>query len=127
MRASAHLSQTSASTSAQIPGDQIYCTTAQRFTADLHTPPVISLLSKTLRGGTRAGVQLSLSKIATVSLTVRQGSQVVWRNSALLERGKPRLLWITPSKAGTFSVELTATDLAGNFSTTTGTVVLSGH
>ena len=98
--------------SAQIPGDQIYCTTAQSFTADLHTPPTISLISKKLAGGTRAGVQMSLSKISTVSMTVRQGSKVVWSNSATVERGKPRLLWITPSKGGTFAVELTATDLA---------------
>jgi hypothetical protein len=120
---SAHAAQASA----QIPGDQIYCTTAQSFTADLHTPPAISLISKKLAGGTRAGVQMSLSKISTVSMTVRQGSKVVWRNSATVERGKPRLLWITPSKGGTFSVELTATDLAGNFSTANGTVLVSRH
>jgi hypothetical protein len=116
-----------AQTSTQIPGDQIYCTTAQAFTADIHTPPVISLLSKILPAGARAGVQLSLSKISNVSLTVRQGSKVVWTNSATLERGKPKMLWITPAKGGSFSIELTATDLAGNFSTTNGTVVLSGH
>jgi hypothetical protein len=116
-----------AQASAQIPGDRIYCTTAQQFTADLKTPPVVSLLSKTLPAGARAGVQLSLSKISTVTLTVRQGSKVVWTNSAELERGKPRMLWVTPSKGGSFSVELTASYLAGNFSTTNGTVVLSGH
>ena len=112
---------------APIPGDQIYCTTAASFTADLHTPPVISLLSKTLHGGARAGVQLSLSKISTVSMTVRQGSRVVWTNSATVERGKPRLLWVTPSNGGTFSITLAATDLAGNFSTATGTIVVSRH
>ena len=114
-----------AATAVQIPGDQIYCTTAQRFTADLHTPPAISLLSKTLPGGARAGLQLSLSKIATVSLTVRQGAKVVWTNSATVERGKPRLLWLTPSNGGSFSVELIATDLAGNVATANGTVVVS--
>jgi hypothetical protein len=118
----AHAAQTS---SVQIPGDQIYCTTAQRFTADLHTPPAIALLSKTLPAGARAGVQLSLSKIATVSLTVRQGAKVVWTNSATVERGKPKLLWITPAKAGSFSVQLTATDLAGNVSTASGTILVS--
>lgn len=120
-----HAAQTQ--TGAQIPGDQIYCATAQRFTTDLQTPPTISLLSKKLAGGTRAGVQFSLSKISTVHLTVRHGSKVVWTNSATIERGKPRILWITPTKGGTFSVALTATDLAGNFSTTTGTVVVSRH
>jgi hypothetical protein len=117
----------SAQTSSQIAGDQIYCTTAQHFTADLRTPPVISLLSKKLVGGTRAGVQFSLSKISTVTITVRAGTKVVWTNSATIERGKPRILWITPAKGGTFSVELTATDLAGNFATTAGTVVVSRH
>ena len=81
-RRRAHALAQTSSRGVQIPGDQIYCTTAQRFTADLHTPPAISLLSKTLPGGARAGVQISLSKISTVSLTVRQGSRVVWTNSA---------------------------------------------
>src|SRR3984885_7708602 len=49
-----------AQASTQIPGDQIYCTTAQRFTGDLHTPPTIEVLSKTLPGGARAGVEISL-------------------------------------------------------------------
>jgi D-glucuronyl C5-epimerase C-terminus len=110
-----------------IVADQVYCTTAQSFSADLKTPPLISLLSKTLRGGTRAGVQISLSKISTVELKVKQGSQVVWSNRATVEHGKPKLLWVTPAKGGTFSVTLTATDLAGNFSTATGTIVVSHH
>ena len=105
-------------------GDQIYCTTAQRFTADLHTPPVVALLTSTLRGGTRAGVQISLSKVSTVGLTVRQGALVVWRNSATVERGRPKLLWATPANGGTFSVTVTATDPAGNFATANGTIVV---
>jgi D-glucuronyl C5-epimerase C-terminus len=108
-----------------IPGDAIYCTTAQHFTTDLHTAPVVSLITTTLPTSARAGVQLALSKISTVSLTVRQGSHVVWTNSATVERGKPRLLWVTPAKAGSYSITLTASDLAGNFSTATGTVTLA--
>jgi hypothetical protein len=116
-----------AATGPAIAGDQVYCTTAQRFTADLSTPPAIALLSRTLRGGTRAGVQVSLSKISTVRMSIRQGSRVVWSNRATLEHGKPRLLWITPAKGGTFSVTLTATDLAGNFATAQGTLVVTRH
>jgi len=108
-----------------ISGDQIYCTTAQRFTTDLHTPPAVALLTKSLRGGTRAGVQVSLSKISTVGLTIRQGGSVVWSNSATVERGKPRLLWSTPASGGTFSVTVSATDLVGNFATANGTIVVS--
>jgi hypothetical protein len=113
-----------AQASTAIPGDQIYCTTAQRFTADLHTPPAIALLTRTLPEGVRGGVQLSLSKIATVSLTVRRGGRVVWSNSALVERGDPRLLWVTPSTAGTYEVSIRAVDLAGNTATASGTVTL---
>jgi hypothetical protein len=111
----------------QIAGDQIYCTTAEHFYADLHTPPVIALLSTKLRTSTRGGVEISLSKVATVKLTVKHGSQVVWSNTATVEGGKPRLLWVTPSKGGTFTVTLTATDLAGNFATANGTIVVGSH
>jgi D-glucuronyl C5-epimerase C-terminus len=108
-----------------IAGDQIYCTTAQHFAEYEKQPPVIALLTKTLKGGARGGVQLSLSKVSTVRLTVRQGSRTIWTNSAYLERGKPRLLWPTPSSGGTFNVTLSATDLAGNFATATGTIVVA--
>ncbi len=74
--------------------------------ADLRTPPAIALLTHTLRGGARGGVQLSLSKIATVSLDDPPGRRVVWTNSALVEGGKPRLLWVTPRKGGTYTVSI---------------------
>jgi len=109
---------------AGIPGDQIYCTTAKRFSADLTTPPAIALLSKNLPAGARVGVQVSLSKISTVSITVRQGSRVVWTNSATVTAGTPRLLWVTPAGGGTFTVSVSATDLAGNHSSTSGTIVV---
>jgi hypothetical protein len=127
--ASAAVARTAAAAAKPAPtpiaGDQIYCTTAQKFTTYLKTPPVISLLSKTLKGGTRAGVQVALSKISTVRLTVRQGTRTVWTNSAYVGRGKPKLLWSTPAKGGTFNVTVSATDPAGNFATTTGTIVVS--
>jgi D-glucuronyl C5-epimerase C-terminus len=114
-------------TGAPIAADEIYCSTAQRFSAEERTPPVISLLTIKLRAGTRAGVQVSLSKISTVSMTIRQAGRVVWTNSATLEGGKPRLLWITPAAGGTFGVTLSASDLTGNFSTAQGTITVERH
>jgi len=108
-----------------IAADAIYCTTAEQFTADLHTPPSIALITTTLPTSARAGVQLSLSKVATVRLTVRGAGKVVWRNSATVERGKPKLLWPTPAKGGVYAVTLTATDLAGNYATATGTITVA--
>jgi hypothetical protein len=110
-----------------IAADQIYCTTAARFNTDLTTPPVIKLLTTRVPTGARAGVQMSLSKVSNVSMTVRQGAKVVWRNSATVEGGRPRLLWLTPAKRGTFTVTLSATDPAGNFATANGTIAVEGH
>jgi hypothetical protein len=123
---------TSASTSAhaaatQIAGDDVYCSTAKRFTADEATPPAVALLTRSLRGGTRAGIQVSLSKISTVTIKVLKGGKLVWTNSATVRAGKPRLLWPTPSGGGTYTVNVAARDLAGNFSTTSGTVAVSRH
>jgi hypothetical protein len=125
-RYTAQATATSTSTStAAIPGDAIYCTTAEHFTAYEHTPPVISLLTTTLPTSSRAGVQLSLSKISTVRLTVRLGGTIVYSNSATVERGKPKLLWPTPAKGGTYAITLSATDLAGNFATASGTITVA--
>ncbi len=111
---------------AQIPGDQIYCTTATHFYGYLHTPPVLSLLTKTLPANARGGIQFSLSKISTISLTVTGLSgKVLATNSATVEAGKPRLLWVTPKGSGVYKVTATATDLAGNRSTTSGQIRIS--
>jgi hypothetical protein len=112
---------------AQIEGDEIYCATATHFREYLHVPPVISLLSKTLPSGARAGVQFSLSKISTISLTVTTTTgRVVATNSATVEAGKPRLLWVTPRGSGIYKLSATATDLAGNHASTSGTIRLAG-
>ena len=112
---------------AQIAGDQIYCTTATHFYEYLHTPPLISLLSKTLPASAHAGIQLSLSKISTIGVTVTtMGGKTVWTNSATVEAGKPRLLWVTPKGSGIFKVTITATDLAGNHSSAGGQITLTG-
>ncbi len=124
-RYTAQATSTATTTPTQIAGDQIYCTTAEAFTADEHTPPVISLITSTLPTSSRAGVQLSLSKVSTVHLTVRLGGTVVYSNSATVERGKPKLLWPTPAKGGNYAVTLTATDLAGNFATASGTITVA--
>jgi hypothetical protein len=119
------LASAASATSTPIAGDAIYCTTAQHFTSDLHTPPVVSLLTSTLPSSSRAGVQVSLSKISTVKITVRRGSRTVWSNSATVEHGRPKLLWTTPAQTGAYTVTITATDLAGNFSTANGTITLT--
>lgn len=121
--AAAHTAQASAA----IPGDEIYCSTATKFTSYLHTPPVVSLLTSSLPVKTRTGVQVSLSKVSTVRITIKRGGTTVWSNSATVERGKPKLLWVTPAQTGAYTVTVTATDLAGNTATASGTITLVNH
>jgi D-glucuronyl C5-epimerase-like protein len=108
----------------QIPGDEVYCTTAKRFREDERTPPAIALLTRNLRTSERAGVQVRLSKVSTVSMSVSLGERTVWRNSATVEGGRPRLLWVTPSKAGLYTVVLKAKDLAGNEEVASGAIAV---
>jgi hypothetical protein len=108
-----------------ILADQIYCTTAEHFTTYLHTPPVVELLTHTLQGGTHAGVQISLSKVSHVSISISQNGHTVWTNSAQVTHGKPKILWITPTKGGVYNISVHAVDLAGNAANTTGTITVS--
>lgn len=111
-------------TTGQIPGDNIYCTTAKSFREDEKTPPVIELLTQTVRPKERAGIQLRLSKISSVSMVIKLGEKPVWINNVTVEGGRPRLLWITPSKAGAYSVGIKAKDLAGNEEVASGTITV---
>jgi hypothetical protein len=111
-------------TTGQIAGDQIYCTTAKHFREYEKTPPVILLLTQTVRANERAGVQIQLSKVSNVTMKIELGEKTVWTNTVTVEGGKPRLLWVTPSKAGTYAVELRAKDLAGNEEVATGSIMV---
>jgi hypothetical protein len=125
IRVPERLQSVARSAQAPIEGDEIYCTTAAKFTADLKTPPVVSLVTSNLPTGSRAGVQVSLSKVSTVHITIKRGATTVWNNAATVERGRPKILWVTPSQPGAYTVAITATDLAGNFATANGTITLT--
>jgi D-glucuronyl C5-epimerase-like protein len=113
--------------SGAIAGDEIYCTTASRFRADLKTPPVVQLLTSSVNSRERAGVQMRLSKVSTVTMTIALGGKTVWSNRATVEGGKPRLLWVTPSKPGAYQVALRARDLAGNEEVASGSIVVKAR
>lgn len=113
-----------AASAGQIAGDEIYCTTASRFRGDLKTPPVVQLLTRTLNARERAGVQLRLSKISTVHMTIALRGKTVWASTVTVGGGVPRLLWVTPSSPGLYEVALHATDLAGNEAATSGSIAV---
>ena len=111
-------------TTGQIPGDQIYCASAKKFREYENAPPVVALLTQSVNASERAGVQIGLSKVSNVNMAIKLGEKTVWTNDATVEGGRPRLLWVTPSKAGAYTVDLSAKDLAGNEESASGTITV---
>jgi hypothetical protein len=99
-----------------------YCSATQHFTAYLSTPPVLQVLPRTLKPRRAGKLRLRLSKIARVNVKVtRGGSTVATLTPGTLARGTQSVAW-TPARAGTYELDVTATDLAGNAATAGGTV-----
>ncbi len=103
----------------------VYCTTAQRFAADLTTPPALSDLTARAKPGATFTLRFRLSKISHVGIVVTSGASTVFQTSATFSYGVGSLS-VAPLKPGSYGVRLTATDLAGNFSRITATLSVGG-
>ncbi len=101
----------------------IYCTTAQQFTADLTTPPALTDLTATARPRRPFSLSFRLSKVSHVGIVVTRGTSTVFSTSASFGYGV-RTFTVPALTAGTYSVALAATDLAGNFSRVTGALTV---
>jgi hypothetical protein len=101
----------------------VYCATAEHFVAYKSVAPVLTLHSRTLRGGRYGRVRFELSKISDVTLRItRNGKVVESRPFGAVGYGKRTFGWQVPRRKGTYDVQLSATDLAGN-STSDATAV----
>src|SRR3954462_11971064 len=101
----------------------VYCTTADHFVAYKTVAPDLTLHTARLRGGTYGRVKFELSKVSTVTLQIARGSRTVeTRPFGAVGYGKRSFGWQVPRKAGTYTVVLTARDLAGNATSATTTV-----
>jgi hypothetical protein len=95
--------------------DPVYCGARDRFTTYLTTPPVLKLGTTRLRGGTYSRIRMAIDKVSGVTLRITRGDTVVHsRAVGSLARGPHTLGWAVPRKAGDYTVELIARDLAGN-------------
>jgi hypothetical protein len=102
----------------------VYCTTARAFVADETTPPTLADLTATATPRTSFGLRFRLSKISHVGIVVTRGTSTVFSTSASFGYGVRRFT-VPALKAGTYGVRLAATDLAGNFARTTGTLTVA--
>ncbi len=92
----------------------VYCSTAQAFTADLATLPTLSLLTTHAAAKKPFSLGFRLSKISEVGVTIRRGTTVVFATSASFPYGVDHVA-VGKLPAGAYTVTLTATDLAGNY------------
>jgi hypothetical protein len=103
--------------------DPAYCDTELRFAQYELEPPVVSLVTTRLRGGTTGSVRVRLSKISRVGLKVsRAGKVVSVKPAVVVGHGTRTLSWTVPRRAGDYDVAVTAVDLAGNVGSTEGTI-----
>jgi hypothetical protein len=93
----------------------IYCDTAARFKTYRETPPITLPITKAIRTGAPAKLTFHVDKIARVGVSVRDASgTTVYATSAIVGRGDHFYSWPKPAPPGTYTVRVTATDLAGN-------------
>jgi hypothetical protein len=86
-------------------------------------PPELTVKSARLRGGRYGRVPFELSKISTVTLQITRGARTVEaRPFGAVGYGKRTFGWQVPKRKGTYTVTLTARDLAGNATSDTTTV-----
>jgi len=99
----------------------IYCRTAQRFESYLHTPPGLCLLSISAPSGRRSRLSFSLSKISQVGVAIRNGSRSFFSTAGQFVRGTS-IVNIPALAPGSYTVQISATDLAGNATHTARTL-----
>jgi hypothetical protein len=102
-----------------------YCSASQHFTNYLKVPPVVEVLPRALRAKKPGKLRFKLSKISRIGVRITRGSTVVATISpGVLGRGAKTLPWTAPKKTGTYTVMVSATDLAGNAASATGEVAV---
>jgi D-glucuronyl C5-epimerase C-terminus len=105
-------------------GNQTFCTEASRFNSYLTTPPILALTTTSARSGAGFALSFTLSKISNVTVTISHGSQTVFSTTSQVPYGTDS--FTSPALSpGAYTVRLSATDLAGNVGTTTGTLTVA--
>jgi hypothetical protein len=100
----------------------VYCTTARHFDSDLTTSPALQLLTHRTRRGLATTIRFSLSKESHVGIVMERGGQTVFQTSADFGYGANSFAVPAPGHTGSYTIRLTATDLAGNFNRIVGTL-----
>ena len=110
--------------------DQVFCGARANYDRYLRQKPVLQLVSKRIRGGQSGPLKFALSKISRVGVRVTRadGEAALVRQVGVLGYGRRSILWTPPRHSGSYTVTLTAVDLAGNTGSVSGPLqVLRAH
>ena len=103
----------------------VYCHTASDFQADLTTPPSVAQITARVTAGRPMALRFSLDKVSRVGIVVVNGAgSTVLATSAQFPHGVDAFTLPGLTK-GAYSVRLAATDLAGNFDRSSGTLTVN--
>jgi hypothetical protein len=103
----------------------VYCTAEAAFTADLKQPPTITVTRPSKSRATQiAHVAMKVDKPVSLNFAVAYGGRTVSQTTISMSAGSHSVTW-RPPHAGTWTVTLSAVDLAGNRAqlTTTATIL----
>jgi hypothetical protein len=93
----------------------VYCDTAARFKTYKKTPPVSAPVTRTIRAGKPAKLSFTVDKISRVGVTVLdEAGTTVFATCAIVGRGEHFYTWSRPASAGSYTLRIGPTDLAGN-------------
>ncbi len=92
----------------------VYCTTYQRFEADLLTRPQLTLETTSAIAGKKFGLNFKLSKYAAVGVTLNQGAKTYIYAKKSFYAGTRSLL-APKLKVGTYSLTMSVTDPVGHY------------
>jgi D-glucuronyl C5-epimerase C-terminus len=99
-----------------------YCSAAQHFTAYMKLPPRLELLQSKLHAGRTGRLRFKLDKVSRVSVKIARAGHIVdTRGLGTVGRGSRWLAW-KPRHSGAYDVTISASDLAGNPATASGSV-----
>jgi D-glucuronyl C5-epimerase C-terminus len=102
----------------------VYCSTAAAFQADLRTPPALKLITTRVKTNQATRVYFALSKVSRVGITIMRGTKTMFLTSASFPYGQHSFA-IPALRQGTYTVQLDATDLAGNYNQASATLKVS--
>jgi len=96
-------------------GDAVFCGTAANFTRYLSVPPLLRVRALTLRSGRVGRLRFRLSKVSYVTVRfLRRGRVVQAAGLGTLRHGSKHIWWRAPRRTGRYTLQILATDLAGN-------------